>query len=320
VVPRDRHEHLVERRPAQPDPRQRHPGIGQAAHQDSEKRGGVVPHRHDDPPGDLVDRRRSLRAALDDGDRPPHRLGASHHDLDGVAADSGLELVRRATGYDRAVVDDDQVVAELVGLLQVLGGEDDRGSLPHQVAHRPPHPDPAGRIEPGRRLVQKEDRRSVGHAGSQVEPPAHAPRVGPDRAVRRVLELELPEQLVGTAASGSRGDVVQPQHQTEVLAPGQMLVDACVLARQTDDTAHVGGIAHHVEPVDGGSTPVRHRQGRQHPDRGGLAGAVRSEHAQHRAAARVEGHVPHRHRATERLAQPVHRDGHVPRQGHTFPR
>ena len=49
-------------------------------------------------------------------------------DRDHVLADLGLQALGRPLGDDLAGIDDRQPLAELVGLLQVLGGEEDRGA------------------------------------------------------------------------------------------------------------------------------------------------------------------------------------------------
>ena len=46
-----------------------------------------------------------------------------------AAGDAPLELVRRALGDDPAAVEDRDPVGELVGLLQVLGREEDRHAV-----------------------------------------------------------------------------------------------------------------------------------------------------------------------------------------------
>jgi len=48
-----------------------------------------------------------------------------HADLQALAAELGLELVGGALGDHAAVVDDDDVVGELVGLLEILGRQQD---------------------------------------------------------------------------------------------------------------------------------------------------------------------------------------------------
>ena len=79
----------------------------------------------------------------------------------GVDADRRLELgsgVSRAS--DAAVVDDGDPVAELVGLLHVVGGEQDRLAVGVELAEDLPQGDAALRVEPGGRLVEEQDRRA----------------------------------------------------------------------------------------------------------------------------------------------------------------
>jgi hypothetical protein len=68
------------------------------------------------------------------GDRPGGKLGQDlrgsldlgdvcHRDLEPLAADLALQLVRRAAGDHRTVVDHHDLVGQPIGLLQILGGE-----------------------------------------------------------------------------------------------------------------------------------------------------------------------------------------------------
>ncbi len=81
---------------------------------------------------------------------------ASGDDDLGVRADERLELGGRPRVRDPAPVHQGDVVGELVGLLQVLGGEQHGRALGGQVAHGVPDPVAAGRVEAGRRLVQEQ--------------------------------------------------------------------------------------------------------------------------------------------------------------------
>ena len=71
-----------------------------------------------------------------------------------------LELVGGALGDDPAAVEHRDPVGELVGLLQVLGGEEDRDAAGDQLADHLPHGPAAARVEPGGRLVQEDDPRA----------------------------------------------------------------------------------------------------------------------------------------------------------------
>ena len=70
-----------------------------------------------------------------------------------------------------------------------------------------------------------------------------------------------------------------PDHH-EVLDAGQVLVDARVLTGQADDAANRRGVLDDVDPADQGGALLRAEQGREDADGGGLAGAVRAEHAE----------------------------------------
>jgi hypothetical protein len=71
------------------------------------------------------------------------------------------------------VVDDGDPVGELVGLLQVLGGQQHGGTALDQVADQRPQVAAAGRVQPGGGLVQEQHLGPADQAGGQVEAPAH---------------------------------------------------------------------------------------------------------------------------------------------------
>ena len=71
--------------------------------------------------------------------------------------------------------------------------------------------------------------------------------------------------------------MVQPPEQHEVGPAAQHLVDRSVLPDQPDPPPHPGRIARDVDAVDGSASAVGTQQGREDPDRGRLARAVRPE-------------------------------------------
>ena len=237
--------------------------------------------RHGQPPGVLVERRprpcsRRCRTAL----RLRHRGPVADDDLDPFATDLRLELVGGAAGDDLAVVDDGDRVGELVGLLEVLGREQERRALADEAADDVPHAEPAARVEAGRRLVQEQEPRPPDEGAAEVEPAAHAARVGLDDAVAGVGQVELLEQLVGPSPGLGRRQLVQPAEHPQVLAPGQVLVDRGELAGQADDLAELVRLLDDVEAGHRRPPGVGLEQGGQDPDGGGLAGAVGPEQAE----------------------------------------
>ncbi len=116
-------------------------------------------------------------------------------DLDPLAADLALELVCGAAGDDLAGVDHRDLVGQLVGLLEVLGREQQRRALPHLVADDLPHAEAAARVEPGGRLVEEEQLRPADQRARKVEPPPHAARVRLRDPVGGAFEIERRQQL-----------------------------------------------------------------------------------------------------------------------------
>ena len=104
---------------------------------------------------------------------------------------------------------------------------------------RLPEPDAAARVEPGRRLVEEEDRRAGDQRRGEVEAAAHAARVGADQAVGGVAEVEVLQQLGGARPRLALRQVVEPPDHLEVLGPGQVLVDRRVLAGEADPRAQL---------------------------------------------------------------------------------
>jgi hypothetical protein len=88
-----------------------------------------------------------------------------------------LELGEGAVHDDPALVQDRDPVGELFGLVQVLGGEQHRRAALGELLDGLPHLDARLRVEPGRRLVEEDDRRVPDEAHRDVEAAAHATRV-----------------------------------------------------------------------------------------------------------------------------------------------
>src|SRR5437763_309520 len=88
--------------------------------------------------------------------RRPPVAPVADDDLDALAADPRLQLVGGAAGDDAAGVDEGDAVGQLVGLLQILRGEQDGRAVAHPIADDVPHREPARRVEPGGRLVEEE--------------------------------------------------------------------------------------------------------------------------------------------------------------------
>ena len=215
----------------------------------------------------------------------PGQLGGSPRGGVRVAGDeddrvAGHLLLQRARGAfrdHRAVIDDHDAVAEHVGLVQVMRGQEHRGAPVPQAADVVPQAGPVLRVESGARLVQEQDLGLVHDAERHVEPPPLAAGIRPHPAVREPGQVELVQHLPHPPGDVRAAAPVQPALQDQVLAAGGQLVGPAQLAHVADAAADPPGLAPDVQPGDRGAAPVDRQQGGQHPQRGGFAGAVRAQ-------------------------------------------
>ena len=260
-----------------------------------------------DQHGAPVDRRQQPADLAADllgaGDRAVGKL-----QLDVGVADLGLERVWRAFGDDPAAVDDRHVVGQLVGLLQVLGGEEDRGPVVVERPHLLPDRLAADRVEARGRLVEEEHPRFVDQGGGQVEAALHAAGVGADPAVGGFVEADPLEQGVGALLAGGARQPLQGRLQPNQLAPGHQRVQRRLLQGDPDRGSHGAGLADHVVPGDGGPTGGRQQQRGQHADGGRLAGAVGTEEAEDLALGDLEVDALHGVHLVETALQTLNDD------------
>ncbi len=163
------------------DARQHGTGAAHAEHDGAAADGGVG------GVGELGAQQRAERFEVAVGD-DAHR---------GVHADRALQLGRRVEGDDATLVDDRHPVAEEVGLLHVVRGEQDRLAVDVEVAEDLPQGDPALRVESGGRLVEEQHLRPVHDRPGDHQPLRHAAGERHHRRARALGETELLEQPGG---------------------------------------------------------------------------------------------------------------------------
>src|SRR5579884_1074428 len=173
-VPGGAQEHVVQARTAERDRLQRQAGAVEQAEDGRQRRLAPL-----DVQADAVVL--AARLAHERLRRQQRRRGgrvavhAEQHDVAGYLA---LERVGGALGDDLPVIDDRQAVAQRVGLLQVVRGQEHRRPTVAQAPHLVPHPRPRLGVEAGRRLVEEDQPRLVDQAERQVEAAALTAGVG----------------------------------------------------------------------------------------------------------------------------------------------
>ena len=198
-----------------------------------------------------------------------------------------------------AVVDDGDDVAELLGLLQVVGGEQDGDALAVEAHHIVPELAAQLDVDAGGGLVEDQHRRVVHHRLGHHQPPLHAARERAHVGVGLVRQAERGEQLVGDAL-GPRHAVHAGLH-VQRLARGEEDVGGDLLRHHADGGARVAGPLVDVAAPDGDRARGLLGQAREDVDEGRLAGAVGAEQAEDRAARDLQVDALQRvHRAARR--------------------
>ena len=121
-----------------------------------------------------------------------------------------------------------------------------------------------------------------------LEPAALAAAVARDGPVEELGEAERLGELADAAPAAPGSTPPEAGVDVEVAAAGQCAVDDRVLEHDAADAAGGERLARDVEAGDARAAAGRGDGGREHADRGRLAGAVRTEQAEHLAGGDLE--------------------------------
>ena len=199
---------------------------------------------------------------------------------DEVVADLALELGGRALGDQVTAVEDADAIGELVGLFEVLRGEEDRhAELLVQLAHLLPHAGAADGIETRGGLVEEQHLGVVHERGREVEPPLHAAGIRADLAIERVADVDHGRQLLDPLFGLPAAQAVEAPLEPQQLDAGLLAVERDVLEGDADAQPHLLGLGRDVVAGHDRAATGRRQQRAEHADGGGLAGRVRPEEA-----------------------------------------
>ena len=294
-------EHIVQRGPAQPDVADADLGPAQPRGRLLHQREPVARGREGEPVRALIG------LGITAADPGEQRLGpvtlprAGQFHLQDLAADAVLELVPGSLRDHLPAVDDRDPVGQLIGFLQVLGGQQQRGPLALQLPHDGPDLVAAARIQARGRLVEEQHLRARQQARRDVEPAPHPAGVSPRRPVRRRRQFEPLQQLTGPAPGLLPGQVEQAAEHLQVLPPGQQLIDRRELPRQADQLTDRSSLTHHVVTENLRPARIRRQQRGQNPDQRGLARPVRAQQAKHHPRRNLQPGTIQRHTRPETL-------------------
>ncbi|GAA3057022.1 hypothetical protein GCM10020000_44460 [Streptomyces olivoverticillatus] len=188
--------------------------------------------------------------------------------------------------------------ADLLDLVEEVRGEEDRGAVRGQLPHQGPDLAHALRVEAVGRLVQHEQLARPQQRRGQAEALLHAERVGTGLLARGAREAHPIQGALdaGGPGAGVGGGVggVEPH---EIVAAAEEAVEGGPLDQGAHPRQHPPpGAGHRLAQHPGGARR-RFDQPHQHPDGGGLAGAVGPEEAEdtaprHDEVEPVDGELP----------------------------
>ena len=116
------------------------------------------------------------------------------------------EIARRTLGHDGAMIHHHESIAELLGLVHVVGRDDERDAFSLQAVETFPEQVPGLGVEPGGRLVEDQEFRLVDEGSGNGEAAFHAAGKVVDPVVRPLGELREFEKFGRTLAKIRRAE------------------------------------------------------------------------------------------------------------------
>ena len=207
-------------------------------------------------------------------------------EADGAVGGSRGQVGRAPLGQLLPPVDDDHLVGQTLGLVELVGGQHHADAAGALVGDDVAHHDASFGVDAGGGLVEEEHLGLPHQRQRQRESlllPAgqSPPRRAPDRSQPHPLD-----ELVGVL-----GVVVVGGEEVEYLGRAEHGVDAAPLQHDPDAAHQLGVVAAWVEAEHPGGAPVERAVALQGLDGAGLAGAVGTEQRHHLAGVGHEREV-----------------------------
>ncbi len=171
-------------------------------------------------------------------------------------------------------------MAESVGLLQILRGQEERHAVPVQLLHVSPHRVAGDWIETGRGFVQEHDARLVDQRTRQVQPALHPARVALHRPVGVFAQGHDFEQVVRPTVCVCVRNSKQPGLQHELFPPRLKVIEADLLECDANRLTDLVRVLEDVQSANLRRPGSRPKQRREHPHGCGLAGTVLTQEAE----------------------------------------
>ena len=176
------------------------------------------------------------------------------------------------------MVHDCDSVAQAVGFVHVVGRNED-GELPvlFDVGQHFPHGHTGNRIEPGGRLIEKENTRAVYQSPGDLQAPAHATRKSFSLGPAPLGQIYNFEQFVNCLFPLPCGHIVKLGVDVQVFFDCEIEITGQRLRDYANGTANRIRLLLHIMSSDARRACGNRDQRRHHTDEGRFAGAVRPQ-------------------------------------------
>ncbi|MCY1356762.1 hypothetical protein D9M69_432230 [compost metagenome] len=217
----------------------------------------------------------------------------------------GNQIARPALGDLAAVVEHQQPRTQALGLVHEVRGQQDRLALLQQHLQPLPHQVPRLWVKPGGGLVEQQQLGVVHQRARQRQAPAHAARQLAGLGVGLVRERGELQQLrhARTHMRLAEAEVAAVHH--EVLGAAEVGVEGVELRHHAQLRLDGQRVARHLQAQRLDAAAIGRGEAQAHADGGGLARAVRPDHAQALAGRDLEREVVDDRGLAVALAQPT---------------
>ena len=185
-----------------------------------------------------------------------------------------------------------------------MGGHQHRNALCRQRMDLVPEVAPRLGVHAGRGLIEQQQARLMDQAGGQRQALLPAAR---ERAGQLALALRetqaLQRKIHGSAALGQ---LKQARHKVQVLADGEVVIEAELLRHVAHLALDGGGVFEDVQPQATAAAAVRREQAAEHAYGGGLAAAIGPQKAADATGPHLQIDLVHHGAPRVMLAQALH--------------
>src|SRR5919107_5376157 len=199
-----------------------------------------------------------------------------------------LEILAATPGDDIAAVDERYILAERLGLLQVMRRQENGHPTTVEFLDVAPQLVAQLHVHTRRRLVQKEDFGVVNEGPREEHPPLHAARERVGALIALVREPETLQELLRPLAGLLLRHPVVAGVEDKGLLHGQEPVQVDLLGGDPDDPPRLPELAVGVPAEDLNRAGVGPDEADHAVDKGGLAGAVGPEQAEELAGPHLQ--------------------------------